>query len=359
MADNMLHQLLSLAPFSLSAQEKEKLYTKILSDRTLLHKENCPDYAKILNFFSQDTLKWGHTRELPFIPVRLFKYYVLKSIPDDEVVKIMTSSGTTGQQVSRIYLDKDSATLQSRVLSKIVADFTGALRMPFLVVDVPSLLKNRQAFSARAAGVLGFSLMGSGLTYMLNDDYTINFREIDAFLERWHGKDVLLFGFTFVIWQYLCQQLQSLQKKLQLSGVLVHGGGWKKLQATSVDNYTFKKTVTATTGINTVVNYYGMVEQTGSIFMECTEGHLHASNFSDIIIRNPLTLEEQPMGQPGLVQLLSLLPTSYPGHSILTEDMGVVHGVDDCPCGRKGVYFSILGRIKNAEIRGCSDAVSV
>ena len=40
---------------------------------------------------------------------------------------------------------------------------------------------------------------------------------------------------------------------------------------------------------------------------------------------------------------------------MLTEDEGVIEGIDDCPCGRKGKYFRVLGRLKNAEIRGCSD----
>ena len=40
---------------------------------------------------------------------------------------------------------------------------------------------------------------------------------------------------------------------------------------------------------------------------------------------------------------------------ILTEDSGEILGEDDCPCGRKGKYFKIYGRVKNAEIRGCSD----
>ena len=53
--------------------------------------------------------------------------------------------------------------------------------------------------------------------------------------------------------------------------------------------------------------------------------------------------------------MVSVLPHSYPGHSILTEDEGLILGEDDCPCGRKGKYIKILGRMKNAEIRGCSD----
>ena len=57
-----------------------------------------------------------------------------------------------------------------------------------------------------------------------------------------------------------------------------------------------------------------------------------------------------------MIQAVSLLPGSYPGHSILTEDEGVILGEDDCPCGRKGKYFRVIGRIRNAEVRGCSDA---
>jgi hypothetical protein len=33
-----------------------------------------------------------------------------------------------------------------------------------------------------------------------------------------------------------------------------------------------------------------------------------------------------------------------------------VFGEDNCKCGRLGKYFKITGRIKNAEIRGCSDS---
>ncbi|MBR5626924.1 MAG: hypothetical protein IKW74_04810, partial [Thermoguttaceae bacterium] len=95
--------------------------------------------------------------------------------------------------------------------------------------------------------------------------------------------------------------------------------------------------------------------QTGSIFVECEYGRIHASCFSDVIIRRPSDFSVADIGERGLVQLVSLLPTSYPGHSILTEDEGEITGIDDCPCGRLGKTFKIHGRIKNAEVRGCSD----
>ena len=60
-------------------------------------------------------------------------------------------------------------------------------------------------------------------------------------------------------------------------------------------------------------------------------------------------------GEIGVVQVLSALPESYPGHSILTEDLARVEAVDSCPCGRLGKAVSVLGRVPEAELRGCSD----
>ena len=39
-----------------------------------------------------------------------------------------------------------------------------------LVVDHPSIVKSRQMFSARGAGILGFSMFGQDITYALDND---------------------------------------------------------------------------------------------------------------------------------------------------------------------------------------------
>ena len=97
-----------------------------------------------------------------------------------------------------------------------------------------------------------------------------------------------------------------------------------------------------------------MVEQTGSIFLECEYGFFHTSIFSEIYIRDH-NLNLAPNKKIGLIQILSLLPLSYPGHNILTEDLGLIIGTDDCKCGRKGKYFLVTGRVPGTENRGCSD----
>lgn len=352
-----LTDIVDTPPFGLDRSQKDALYRRALGDLTRQHYEKCAQYGRILDMLVYEPSAERTVADIPFIPVRLFKEYELRSVAHDEVVKTMTSSGTTGQRVSKIYLDKETAANQTRVLTRIVSDFIGKKRLPMLVIDSKSVLRDRNLFSARGAGILGFSMFGYDVTYALDDGMQLDIPLIEAFLAKHQGSPILVFGFTFMIWQHFYKVLAESRLALYLqNAILIHGGGWKKLAEQAVDNDSFKRALHTVCGIARVYNYYGMVEQTGSIFMECEQGHLHASVYSDVLIRSHQDFRPLPAGQPGLVQLLSLLPASYPGHSILSEDLGEVVGEDDCPCGRKGKYFKLYGRIKSAEIRGCSDA---
>lgn len=349
-------EILNIAPFSLNKKEKKKLLTEKILDLTHYHYENSEMYKNMLNSIEFDIEKIKSYYDIPFIPVSLFKELELKSIKKEDIFKIMTSSGTTGQAVSKIYLDKKTANNQQKTLVKIVSEFTGMSRLPMIIIDSPSVIKNRAMFSARGAGILGFSIFGSDKVYALNDDMSINVKAIEQFLEKHMGKKVLLFGFTFMVWQHFYKELLKSNQKFDLSnGVLVHGGGWKKLNSEAVSHNEFKKNLKDVCGICDVHDYYGMVEQTGCIYMECEYGHLHTSIFSDVITRRGIDLSPCELGESGIIQVVSMLPESYPGHSLLTEDEGIILGEDDCPCGRLGKYFKINGRLKNAEIRGCSD----
>lgn len=351
-----MDKILEIKPYSLNKEEKENLLNESLIDLTNHHYKNCSLYKNMFDSLGMDLNSIKTYEDIPFLPVRLFKDNDLLSIKQEEIAKTMTSSGTTGSKVSKIYLDKDTAANQTKVLTKIVSSYIGAKRLPMIIIDSSAVIKNRNMFSARGAGILGFSIFGRDKIYALDENMNINFDELSAFLDKHKGEEILLFGFTFMIWQHFYKELKKLPKKLDLSkGTLIHGGGWKKLINESVDNDRFKKELKDVCNIQNVYSYYGMVEQTGSIYMECECGHLHSSIFSDIIIRNHINFSKAKIGEEGIIEVVSLLPKSYPGHALLTEDLGVLIGEDDCPCGRLGKYFKVNGRIKNAEIRGCSD----
>lgn len=349
-------EITNISPYSMERGEKEKFLTEALCGLTEFHYRSCPEYKRILDGFnvSPDMIKSYY--DIPFLPVRLFKEYNLKSIPENEIVKTMTSSGTTGQQVSRIFLDRETSANQTKTLTKIVSSYLGSSRLPMIILDTSATVKNRAMFSARGAGILGFQMFGRDKIYALNENMELDIEGISAFLEKHKEEEIFLFGFTFMIWEHFCGVLKKSGFRPDLSrGILIHGGGWKKLADKNISAGEFKEKLHEVCGIKRVYDYYGMVEQTGTIYMECECGHLHSSVFSDVIMRRARDFSVCEKGEKGIIQVVSVLPKSYPGHALLTEDEGILLGEDDCPCGRKGKYFSVTGRLKNAEIRGCSD----
>ena len=92
-----------IEPYSLSKDKKEEILFSELKELTQKHYESCPQYKNILDMQSIKPSEITKKENIPYIPVRLFKEYELKSVQDDEIFKTMTSSGTSGQAVSKIF----------------------------------------------------------------------------------------------------------------------------------------------------------------------------------------------------------------------------------------------------------------
>ena len=228
--------------------------------------------------------------------------------------------------------------------------------MPMLIIDTEAILKDKSKISARTAAINGFSIFGKNHTFALDEKMNLQIDNVKSFLEKYKNEKVFVFGFTYIIWAYFYETIRKNNLKINMDNcILVHGGGWKKLNTKMINNEKFKSSLKNNLKLKKIHNYYGMVEQTGSIFVESANcGYLHTSIFSDIFIRDK-NFNLLKNKKKGLIQLLSILPTSYPGHNILTEDIGEIIGNDDCKCGLKGKYFLVHGRAKEAEVRGCSD----
>ena len=336
--------------FALPQDVKKRMMDEKLHELSEYHRRNCPPYERLCRGLGED---------MPFLPAGVFKEMELKSVSDEEVVKVITSSGTSGQKTSRICLDGETASLQQQALCRITGDFLGSRRRPMLIIDSPDVLRDRRGFSARGAGILGFAMLASSRCYALDRDMKPDLEQIEGFLKEHEKEDLLIFGFTYIVWKHFCMELKRQGKYVDLSrGYLIHGGGWKAMSRQAVSKEVFARELKQVCGIRHISDYYGMAEQTGSIFMECEYGHLHASCYSDVWTLRPEDFSRCGPGEPGILALSALLPKSYPGHRILTEDEGCILGWDNCPCGRKGGYFNVKGRLPGAEIRGCSDTAA-
>jgi len=348
-----LEQLLHAPQYSLRQEHKEGILLNHLNALTSLHRRQCPPYKRVTDLL----FPRGEARTLagvPYLPAGIFKSQTLSSVPDSDVFRVLTSSGTTGQRVSRIILDKSTALLQTTALSRIMMHVLGGERLPMLIVDSQSVLRDKTQPSARAAAALGMMNFGRHHFFALDEKLDLQEEGLNRFLAEFAYAPFFVFGFTFLLWSSFYRRLEHAGRDFSRA-ILVHGGGWKKMRDIAVDNAGFKQAFRKSMGLRRIYNFYGMAEQTGSVFLEGDDGLLYAPNFADVIVRDPITWQEVPLGVPGLLQVVSLLPHSYPGHSILTEDMGIVDSIDSGTGGRYGKAFRVLGRLPQAELRGCSD----
>ena len=325
--------IFSKKAFSQNLIEKKNFFRKYINLITSHHYKASYHYKNYLDKINYNKSKINNIEDIPFIPVRLFKDLDLLSIKKKDIFKTLFSSGTSSKNLSKIYLDKSNALNQIKVLQKIFNELIGNLRFPMLVIDQNVQNQNRNNFNASTAAIKGFSIFAKNINYLLDQSGNIDYKMLRKFLDKNHNQKFLIFGFTSNIYTYLIKKLDTNKIDLNLfkNGLLIHGGGWKKLEDQKINSQEFNSLLRKKYNIQFIKNYYGLVEQIGSIFFECKCGYFIPSNFSEVIIRDD-NFNECKKGQKGFIQLLSLLPTSYPGHSILTEDIGEIVEDKNCNC---------------------------
>jgi Acyl-protein synthetase, LuxE len=350
----VFERLLNEPPYSLRQSEKEAILIEGLNELTRFHYERSPEYARIVD------AAWGGLRthrdiaDIPYLPVSLFKEMELKSTATPSFM--MRSSGTTGQRTSRIVIDNETARRQSEALVASFRPILGARRLPFLAIDTKDVIKPTE-LTARGGGVLGMMKFGAKTTFALDSQLEFDRRAVETFVGA-NGKDrFLIFGFTFLVWDKLYRTFADGELDLS-NAILIHSGGWKKLEAQKVSNAEFRAALKRRFGLENIFNFYGFVEQIGSVFIEGPDGLLYPPNFTDVIVRRPHSWEPAAIGEEGVIQVVSLLPRSYPGHSVLTEDLGVVARIDAGTGGRYGKAVRVSGRAPKTELRGCSDVIA-
>jgi len=301
--------------------------------------------------------------DLPYLPVTSFKTDPpLALVGTEKIVRTLSSSATTGQTPSRVALDAETSMRMVKGVASILRSFIGPTRRPYLVIDAPETLAARTEIGARGAAIQALRPFASEIVCCLRvgvtGDLELEEQVLNESASRWRGQEVLIYGFTYVVWKHLVTPLLAKGVTLRMPMIrLLHSGGWKRLQDEAVTRDTFNAGVAELFGCREehVIDFYGMVENVGIIYPDCEYGNKHVPAFGDVIIRDPLTLLPVAEGQEGLVQVCSVLPTSFPGFLVLTDDIARVVCYDGCPCGRRGTCFRFVKRVPKAEVRGCGN----
>lgn len=351
--------LIDQKQFQLAPEEKEARLCKILGEQVRGHVAALPAYARLVDRLGHGTGPYTRLEDVPWVHVSAFKSHELRSVPVDKIVRVVTSSATTSGTPSRIHVDKPTSFRQGKALASTLQDVLGKSRRPYLVLDAAESNAATASLSARGAAIRGLLPFASEVTYALDLDgstLTPNEDRIAAFFAKNGGRAPLLFGFTYIVWSVVLAKLTGPYGPAP-DAMLLHSGGWKKLTEIAVSKDTFAEKAGRVFGMQPshVLDFYGMAEQVGVVFVDCVAGNKHPPDFADVLLRDPLTLDRVKPGQAGLIEVLSALPESYPGQALLTDDVGILVGEDGCSCGRRGRHFRIRSRVEKAEVRGCGD----
>jgi phenylacetate-coenzyme A ligase PaaK-like adenylate-forming protein len=355
--------LLAAPPYALPPREHQEILLALLKDELDYARFRNPHYRNYLEQWPVDSHSAREISDLPYLPVRLLKRQPpLSLVEPNQIQRILMSSATTGQIPSRVALDLPTSRRMTKGVAAIVRDFIGSTRRPYLVVDVPASAGGGAELGARGAAIRGLQPFASEMVYCLDLDPAGNLlldrERLELFIERHRGLGVLVYGFTYILWKYFVQPLLEEGVSVSMPDVhILHSGGWKRLEAEAVDKQTFNEGLARVFGASPdrVIDFYGMVENVGVIYPDCAQGNKHVPAFADVLVRDPLTLEPVQEGERGIVQVCSVLPTSFPGHLLLTEDLAEVVAYDGCRCGRRGISFRFAGRVPKAEVRGCGN----
>lgn len=367
-----LADLFQRSPYETEDSEKLPLLKKALNmelEHHILSSDPFRRFCERRNFQPDPSLD---LEDLPILPVNVFKDIgqELRSVAKEEVRISLQSSATSGRP-STVLIDRITSRRQTKALSLVLADILGKKRRPFMFLDV-NPRKYSGYLGARAAAILGFLNHASDAEYFLlpgpGDLLELDrqaFEDANARYSESSDQKVsapVLFGFTYVLYQHVIEPMfrENIRFALPAGSALVHIGGWKKLKDMRVDQARFNEMVTQVFNIqpSNIFDIYGFTEQMGMNYPDCIFGIKHTPSFGEVIVRDPITWEALPDGEEGALQFLSPLPHSYPGTSVLTDDLGKVVSRQKCQCGRYGTGFIVTGRLAEAEIRGCGDIMA-
>lgn len=366
MADKV-DELLSFAPYDYSA-EQQSVFLEALQEELAYHYDNNGMFRQFCDRKGfNPNMQISDLNALPPVAVSVYKELggMLNSVPKEDVSFALQSSATSGRP-STIMVDKTTSKRQAKAMVKVVGDFIGKDRKPFLIMDIDPKSANRHLLGARFAAVTGYLKFANKVGYFLNtDDKGVSFFDVEAmrqFLsEIPSDQPVVLFGFTYILYQNVLKAIEDSNADIKLpeGSKIIHIGGWKKLESEKISKELFNERISKIFGVNPedVIDIYGFTEQMGLNYPDCKCGYKHASAYTRVIVRDPATREVLPAGEEGMLEFISPIPHSYPGNVVLTDDIGFISD-EECPYGRLGQRFKIVGRLKKAEVRGCGDILS-
>jgi len=294
--------------------------------------ENNKIYKKWVDYFAVDPESITDYRNIPFLPILLFKTQQIKSYSGKEEV-IFSSSGTTGMTTSKHYVYKTD--LYKKSYRKAFEVFYGDIKEYTILALLPSYLERK----------------GSSLIYMAEDliqlseneksgFYLYNYNELFSVLEELKNSKskVLLLGVSFALLEF------AENYKLDFPELIIMETGGMKGKRKELLREELHSILCNAFGVDKIHSEYGMTELLSQAYSK-GNSVFNTPWWMKVLIRDtndPLSLQkDNKSGGVNIIDLSNLYSCSF----IATQDLGKINSDNS---------FEILGRFDNSDIRGCN-----
>lgn len=295
-------------------------------------------YKQFVDYLKINVNKIQTVQQIPFLPIEFFKthHVIIHNVPTQ---KIFESSGTTGQQTSK-HLVAD-LNLYAQSFETCFKEFYGNIEEYIVLALLPSYLERNT----------------SSLVYMVNDliqksqnpnsgFYLNNLNELATHLKSQISNPtskILLIGVTFALLDF------SEQFPMDLSNIIIMETGGMKGRREEMTREEVHAILTKAFNVDSIHSEYGMTELLSQGYSK-GNGIFEPPYWMKMLKRDiydPFNVSTS-IGRGGLnvIDLANIYSCAF----IATQDIVNI---------KNKTEFEVLGRINNADIRGCNLMVAM
>lgn len=332
------------------------------------HQLNNKEYEKILeneNFSFNHLHTFNDLSKIPALPTVFLKNHPMFTISEKQTVVKATTSGTSGKKSIVGYdLNTGIFDLSMAIRTMWKGKFFSPIPTNYITLGYQPNKKNQTGISK---SLFSFTLLTPTIhreyaLKMENDRYKLDIEGLIDAIQRFSKQKlpVRLIGMPAFHYVFLTTlKERGIQLKLHPQSYLCLSGGWKQFYFEEADKSVLYDLSKEILGISSehCRDFFGAVEHP-IIYIDCPNRHFHIPIYSRVFIRDVATFEPIGYGKPGLLNLLTPLSKSMPLHSIVTDDLAILHRSRECDCGNPAPYFELLGRAGLQDIKTCAAGAS-
>lgn len=345
--------------------EQVETMIKACREMALFHQQANPVVAHIYRQQQFDPMALRTNEDLQTIPaigVSAMKHHLLTSLPHDQAILKLTSSGTGGQK-TQIWFDEES-------LANVQAMLDGLWQQEGLVSTIPCnyLMFIYDPEQAKDLGI-AFSIRNqqrfapiNHTTFAIRKDsynqWQFERERCLKALEQYcqEGLPIRLCGIPSFMFDFI----ESLPKRILCpeGSRIITGGGWKTAENRRVSKAVFWARIADMLGLasDDIRDGFGMAEHSAP-YMECKHHRFHVPVYNRVYAIDPVSGRSQPPGTAGLLKLVTPFNRMMPTLSLMTTDVGCMD-IEPCPCGHPAPTFTLIGRGGKQKHKGCAITAS-